>query len=94
MGAGNFRPKKAQIVQVCQRRLVLVYEDDEKFLPTLPSDLESGVRDYLSARPISMEDHLSVTAELIDKKQSARTRVFISPHNVHWCSIEMGLALR
>jgi len=67
----------------------LVYEDDDKFLATLPDQLASGIRDYLGARPISMEDHLSVTAELLDKKQSDRTRVFISPHNVHWCSDSM-----
>lgn len=67
----------------------LVYEDDDKFLATLPAQLASGVRDYLGGRPISMEDHLSVTAELLDKKQSDRTRVFISPHNVHWCSDSM-----
>ena len=67
----------------------LVYEDDERFLGTLPKTLATGVRDYLAGRPISMEDHLSVTAELLDKKQSDRTRVFISPHNVHWCSDSM-----
>ncbi|MDA0770509.1 MAG: hypothetical protein BZY79_04835 [SAR202 cluster bacterium Casp-Chloro-G4] len=67
----------------------LVYEDDERFFNTLPESLASGVRDYLGGRPISMEDHLSVTAELLDKKQSDRTRVFISPHNVHWCSDSM-----
>ena len=67
----------------------LVYEEDDKFLAALPVQLASGVRDYLGARPISMEDHLSVTAELLDKKQSDRTRVFISPHNVHWCSDSM-----
>ena len=67
----------------------LVYEENDKFLAALPAQLASGVRDYLGARPISMEDHLSVTAELLDKKQSDRTRVFISPHNVHWCSDSM-----
>ncbi|MCH7626241.1 MAG: amidohydrolase family protein [Chloroflexi bacterium] len=72
----------------------LVYEDDERFLATLPATLAQGIRDYLGGRPISLEDHLSVTAELIDKKQSDRTRVFISPHNVHWCSDEMLRAIK
>ena len=64
----------------------LAYEDDERFLATLPSDLAGDVRDYLGARPVALEDYLSLCAELLDRKQSDRTRIFISPHNVHWCS--------
>ena len=71
----------------------LVYEDDERFLTTLPSELASGVRDYLNARPITLEDYLTANAELLDKKQSDRTNIFISPHNVHWCSDEMLMAM-
>jgi cytosine/adenosine deaminase-related metal-dependent hydrolase len=33
-----------------------------------------------------MEDYLTLCAELFDRQQSARTRIFISPHNVHTCS--------
>jgi 5-methylthioadenosine/S-adenosylhomocysteine deaminase len=72
----------------------LVYEDDAKFLATLPGNVAQGVREYLSSCPITMEDHLSVTAELIEKKQSEHTRVFISPHNVHWCSDDMLRAIK
>ena len=64
----------------------LVYEDSDRFLATLPTDLAQGVRDYLNARPVSLEDYLSLCAELLERKQSDRTRIFISPHNVHWCS--------
>lgn len=64
----------------------LVYEDDERFLGTLPGALADGVREYLGARPIDMEDYFSLNAELYAKRQSDRTRIFISPHNVHWCS--------
>jgi 5-methylthioadenosine/S-adenosylhomocysteine deaminase len=72
----------------------LVYEDDEKFLASLPGSVAQRAREHLNARPISIEDYLSVTAELIEKKQSERTRVFISPHNVHWCSDEMLRAIK
>ena len=71
-----------------------VYEDNEKFLSTLPSELANGARDYINARPISMEDYLSLSAELHSKKESDRTRVFISPHNVHWCSDTMLREIR
>jgi 5-methylthioadenosine/S-adenosylhomocysteine deaminase len=64
----------------------LVYEDDESFLSTLPADLARRVRDHLRSRPVSLEDYLSLCAELFQRKQSGRTKVFISPHNVHWCS--------
>lgn len=71
----------------------LVYEDDEKFLATLPSELASGVRNHLNARPITLEDYLTANAELLAKKQSDRTNIFISPHNVHWCSDNMLMAM-
>ena len=71
----------------------LVYEDDEKFLATLPSELASGVRAHINARPITLEDYLTANAELLDKKQSDRTNIFISPHNVHWCSDDMLRAM-
>ena len=72
----------------------LVYENDESFLAGLPSDLARDVRSYLNARPISLEDYLTVCAELFDRNRSDRTRIFISPHNVHWCSDEMLRAMK
>ena len=61
---------------------LLVYEDDERFLATLPNHLAQGLREYLEARPVSLEDYLSLCAELFQRKQSDRVRVFISPANV------------
>ena len=72
----------------------LVYEEDESFLARLPSDLSRDVRTYLNARPISLEDYLTVCAELFDRNRSERTRIFISPHNVHWCSEGMLRAMK
>jgi cytosine/adenosine deaminase-related metal-dependent hydrolase len=71
----------------------LVYEDDQRFLATLPSDLADGVRAHLRARPISLEDYLTANSELFERRRSDRTRIFISPHNVHWCSDEMLQAI-
>ena len=64
----------------------LVYEEDERFLTTLPSELRQEVAEYVDSRPVSVEDYLSLCAELIERRQSDRTRVFLSPHNVHTCS--------
>ncbi len=67
----------------------LAYDDDEIFLAGLPSDLAGEVRDYLNARPISLEDYLTVCGELLNRNGSERAKIFISPHNVHWCSDDM-----
>ncbi|MAF52882.1 MAG: amidohydrolase family protein [SAR202 cluster bacterium] len=71
----------------------LVYEDDERFLATLPSDLAADARRQINARPITLEDYLTANAELLGRKSTDRTRIFISPHNVHWCSDEMLRAI-
>ena len=64
----------------------LLYEEDEEFLATLPADLRRSAMEYSEARPISHEDYLSLCADLLSSNQSERTRVLISPHNVHTCS--------
>ena len=71
----------------------LVYEDDEKFLSTLPSQLADRTRERLDARPITLEEYLSSTAELHARRSGPRTNIFVSPHNVHWCSDDMLTAM-
>ena len=71
----------------------LVYEDDEKFLATLPSQIAERTRERLDARPITLEEYLSSTAELHARRSGPRTNIFVSPHNVHWCSDEMLTAM-
>ena len=71
----------------------LVYEDDEKFLSTLPSQIAERTRERLDSRPITLEEYLSSTAELHARRSGARTNIFVSPHNVHWCSDGMLTAM-
>ena len=71
----------------------LVYEDDERFLSTLPYGLADRTRERLSARPISLEEYLSATAKLHARRSGPRANIFVSPHNVHWCSDEMLVAM-
>ncbi len=71
----------------------LVYEDDDKFLSTLPSQLAGRTRERLDSRPITLEEYLSSTAELHAHRSGPRTNIFVSPHNVHWCSDEMLTAM-
>lgn len=71
----------------------LVYEDDEKFLSTLPDQLAGRTRERLDSRPITLEEYLTSTAELHSRRSGPRTNIFVSPHNVHWCSDEMLTAM-
>ena len=71
----------------------LVYEDDERFLSTLPSHLADRTRERLKIRPTILEDYLSSTTELHARRSGPKTNIFVSPHNVHWCSDEMLTAM-
>ncbi len=71
----------------------IVYEDDERFLSTLPIELADRTRERVNTRVITLEEYLSSTAELHARKSGPRTNVFVSPHNVHWCSDEMLTAM-
>ena len=71
----------------------LVYEDDERFLATLPSQLADRARERINARPAPLDEYLSATAELHARRSGPRTNIFVSPHNVHWCSDDMLTAM-
>ncbi|MCY4653834.1 MAG: amidohydrolase family protein [Dehalococcoidia bacterium] len=71
----------------------LVYEEDERFLSTLPADLAGRTRERLNARPVPLGEYLSSTAELHARRSNPRTNIFVSPHNVHWCSDDMLVAM-
>ncbi len=71
----------------------LVYEDDERFLATLPAQLAARARARVNIRPSTLEEYLSATAELHARRNGPRTNIFVSPHNVHWCSDDMLTAM-
>ena len=71
----------------------LVYEDDERFLSTLPSKLADRARERINIRPTSLDEYLTSTAELHARRSGPKTNIFVSPHNVHWCSDEMLTAM-
>ena len=71
----------------------LVYEEDEKFLSALPSQLADRARERINIRPTSLDEYLTSTAELHARRSGPKTNIFVSPHNVHWCSDEMLTAM-
>ena len=71
----------------------LVYEDDDRFLSTLPTELAGKARAQIATRPVQLEEYLSACGEMHARRQAPRTNIFVSPHNVHWCSDEMLTAI-
>jgi cytosine/adenosine deaminase-related metal-dependent hydrolase len=71
---------------------LLTYGDDEAFRAGLPPDLAAFAAG-IGPGPLSAADHLDLLSHLHDVRTDDRTRVFFSPHNVHWCSDDMLLAI-
>ena len=67
----------------------LVYDDDEKFLANLPTDMAASVRKYLAAYDMSADDYFSLFERIYREygaDPSSKVRVLLSPANVQWCS--------
>lgn len=66
----------------------LVYEADDVFLKTLPSDIAAKVSTELRAHSsITVQDYLTLFEELYRKYNSEeRVRIQLAPSNLHWCS--------
>ena len=65
----------------------VVYQEDQRFLGTLPPDLAAKISQRLDSSHISTEDYLDLFEDLnrgfgLDP----RVRIFLSPGNVQWCS--------
>lgn len=67
----------------------VVYDDDERFLAGLPSDLADELRQYLSATYLSHNDYFALFEQTFRKygaDPSDKVRVLLSPSNVQWAS--------
>ena len=65
----------------------VAYEDDEKFLATLPKDLSERISKRLVETQMSTEEYISLFEGLTqDFGEDPRIRMFLSPGNVQWCS--------
>ncbi len=76
----------------------LVYEEDQRFLATLPPELASKLRERLSGPGMSTEDYLSLCVELYEEygrnQAHEPVRILLSPANVQWCSDASLLAIK
>jgi cytosine/adenosine deaminase-related metal-dependent hydrolase len=65
----------------------VVYQEDERFLATLPAELASKISARLQNSKIPTEDYLALFSDINAKfGQDPRIRIFLSPGNVQWCS--------
>ena len=65
----------------------LVYEDDQRFLATLPPPLAEALRLRLAPWYIPDDEYFSYFRELHRRYAgSDRVRVFLAPANVQWCT--------
>lgn len=65
----------------------VAYEDDEKFLATLPKGLAERISRRLVETQMSTEEYIELFEGLSrDFGDDPRIRVFLSPGNVQWCS--------
>ncbi|MDA1010484.1 MAG: amidohydrolase family protein [Chloroflexi bacterium] len=71
-----------------------VYQDDETFLATLPSNLADPLRAAIYSARVSLDDYETLVRELSDQfAGDPRVTMYLSPTNVQWCSDDLlGLA--
>lgn len=71
-----------------RERNSFVYEDDERFLATLPAELADRARSFIGANPLTSDDYLDAVGDLYSNRSDPRINIFVSPHNVHTCAEE------
>jgi cytosine/adenosine deaminase-related metal-dependent hydrolase len=75
----------------------VVYEEDDKFLSTIPSSLAARIKAFLKGAYLSEEAYLSFFETLYRKLNQPRdpmVRVLLSPTNVHWSTEKLLTGVR
>jgi cytosine/adenosine deaminase-related metal-dependent hydrolase len=68
----------------------LIYQSDEDFTASLPSELQGPMRRWYGRINMSDEDYVALFENLHSQHQkSRRARIQLAPANLHWCSDDM-----
>ena len=68
----------------------LVYQRDEDFTASLPSELQAPMARWYGRISMSDDDYVALFEQLYGQhQQSRRARVQLAPANLHWCSDDM-----
>ncbi|MCA4918027.1 MAG: amidohydrolase family protein [Roseomonas sp.] len=72
----------------------LVYQADEDFVASLPTELQGPMKRWFERFQLSLEDNLDLFRSLHGTHNSKRrVRMQLAPANLHWCSDEALAAL-
>ncbi|HLY57963.1 MAG TPA: amidohydrolase family protein [Stellaceae bacterium] len=65
----------------------LVYQADEAFVASLPAELRGPAEAWFARARFSLEDHMALfRSQFARHNHRRRTRIQLSPANLHWCS--------
>ncbi len=65
----------------------LVYQRDEDFLTSLPTELRGPMQRWFDRFQMSLDDHIALFETLHASHQAKRrTKIQLAPANLHWCS--------
>ena len=67
----------------------VVYDDEQRFIASLPAHLASGVDNYLAASNLAADDYFTLFESIrwqYGADPSSKVRVLLSPANVQWAS--------
>lgn len=89
---------RASIAAGAMNRNAYVYEDDERFLTSIPAELATRVRSsMLTAGYVPEDEYISVIKDVHgrhDGSGNERIRVFLSPYGPQWCTDSLLLKIR
>jgi cytosine/adenosine deaminase-related metal-dependent hydrolase len=67
----------------------LVYQRDEDFVASLPSELRGPMRRWYERFQLSLDDYIALFEGLYGRHQDKRrVKIQLAPANLHWCSDE------
>jgi cytosine/adenosine deaminase-related metal-dependent hydrolase len=67
----------------------LVYQRDEDFVASLPSELRGPVQQWFERFQLSLDDDIALFEGLYGRyRNNRRVKVQLAPANLHWCSDE------
>ena len=64
----------------------LVYGDDATFVRSLPAEIASDVGEWLKSQSVPIELYIDLFDDLVSRFTDERTRMQLTPANLHWCS--------
>lgn len=72
----------------------LVYEENEKFLRSLPAELRTECQKYLSNTALPEEEYFALFEKLLKRHNGAKVKILHGPLGIQWCSDDLLLKIK